>query len=72
MTEVPPPTVDSELGDTIEPVETGQSRERVIMHAKQREHELSDDEIETMSKAEIWGWCLSQQTRWSDKYDNLG
>jgi len=72
MTSVPPPTVDSELGDHIEAVETGQSREKVIMQAKQREHPLSDDVIEQHSKEWIWGWCLSQQTRWSDKFDNLG
>ncbi len=66
MTNVPPPTVDNELGDEIEPRETGQSRERVIQHAKQREHPLDDDVIEQKSKEWIWAWCLEQQTRWSD------
>ena len=67
MTSVPPPTVDSELGDEIEPVETGQTREEVIHDAKAREHPLSDNKIEQWSKAKIWGWCLSQHTRWSDQ-----
>ena len=68
MGDVPPPTVDSELGNHIEPVETGQSREKVVHQAKAREHPLSDDLIERKSKEWIWGWCLAQQTRWSDKF----
>ena len=67
MGDVPPPTVDEELGDSIEPVETGQSREKVVYQAKAREHPLSDDVIERKSKEWIWGWCLAQQTRWSDQ-----